>query len=77
MKRLVERWASKKNKAKEWNIQLICRDTVQKMLCVKDGVRHELTTIEICETQNDCPSADQLSAKPGASYFILLSWSAS
>lgn len=75
MKRLVERWASKKQG--QWNIQLICRDTVQKILCVEDGVRHERTTNETCETQNNCPSADQLSARPGGSYSILLSWSAS
>lgn len=73
MKRLVKRWASK-NKAKEWNIKVRCRDTVQKC-SVKDGVRHELTA-DIKETSNYCPSANRFPVKEGPSYFILLSWSA-
>lgn len=73
MKWLVKRWTSK-NKAKEWNIKLMCRDTVQKY-SVKGGVRHELTA-ESKKTPNYCPSANWLSVKEGPSYFILLSWSA-
>lgn len=55
MKWLVKRWASK-NKAKEWNIKLMCRDTMQKY-SVKGGVGHELTA-ESKKTPNYCPSAN-------------------
>lgn len=55
MKLLIKRQASK-NRAKEWNIQLTCRDSVKKC-SVKDGVSQKLAA-EIEETPPYSPCAN-------------------